>query len=256
MFNPKVTVCIPNYNGAPFLKECLDSALNQTYENLEIIIVDDGSDDESVEIFEEYVRMDDRIKFFPKPHRGGGGWGQSNVAMEHVTGEFVSWLCSDDKYELTFWERTLPYFTDSKIGIVRVGTLFFGTRYMEPVYQRPLKWNSPWELLEENKVFTSSPWRYEMYKSAGPFDDTTDWTDWDFWINAILVKGWKWATCNEPLFFYRIHDKQITQTRRYKFKEFHTYLAKKYYHFKSFAGITKGPIHTAWMKGEEDENKK
>ena len=60
--NPLVSVCVPTYNGARFLRQCLDSALAQSWRDLEILVVDDGSTDESVAIARDYARRDDRVR--------------------------------------------------------------------------------------------------------------------------------------------------------------------------------------------------
>ena len=66
----KISVIIPVYNVESFLKECVDSIINQTYENIEIILVDDGSTDNSGKICDKYTKIDDRIKVFHKENEG------------------------------------------------------------------------------------------------------------------------------------------------------------------------------------------
>ncbi|MFC3867390.1 glycosyltransferase family 2 protein [Helicobacter equorum] len=68
--SPKVGVIIPIYNVAPYLKECLDSVINQTYKNLHIVLVNDGSTDGSLEIAKEYVLKDSRFILFDKENGG------------------------------------------------------------------------------------------------------------------------------------------------------------------------------------------
>ncbi|SNS23693.1 Glycosyltransferase involved in cell wall bisynthesis [Belliella buryatensis] len=95
--NPLVSILIPNYNKAPYLRETLDSVLNQTYTNWECIIVDDHSTDNSWEILESYAQKDARIKIFKRPDdRIKGGSVARNYAFELSKGEFIQWLDSDD----------------------------------------------------------------------------------------------------------------------------------------------------------------
>lgn len=68
--NPLVSVIVPVYNVAPYLRECLDSVVNQSYRGIEIIIVDDGSTDDSGEICDEYKRKDSRIRVVHQTNRG------------------------------------------------------------------------------------------------------------------------------------------------------------------------------------------
>lgn len=91
---PKVSVVIPVCNVETYLRECIDSALNQTLRDIEIICVDDGSTDGSPAILDEYAAADPRVKVIHKPN---AGYGQTmNVGMKAATGEFIAILESDD----------------------------------------------------------------------------------------------------------------------------------------------------------------
>ncbi|MFG5130582.1 glycosyltransferase family 2 protein [Campylobacter lari] len=84
MNNPLVSIIIPIYNVAPYLKECLDSVINQTYRNLDIILVNDGSDDESLDIALEYLNKDERIFLISKEN--GGQSSARNMGLEFIKG--------------------------------------------------------------------------------------------------------------------------------------------------------------------------
>lgn len=97
--NSLVSVIIPVYNVAPYIREALDSVVNQTYRNLEIIIVDDGSTDGSGAICDEY-KTDPRVKVI---HQENGGPSLArNVGLDLATGDFITFLDSDDAYHLDF----------------------------------------------------------------------------------------------------------------------------------------------------------
>lgn len=89
-----VSVIIPVYNVEAYLRECVDSIVNQTYKNLEIILVDDGSTDNSGKICDEYVSRDHRIKVFHKVN--GGQSDARNLGIEMATGDYLYFLDSDD----------------------------------------------------------------------------------------------------------------------------------------------------------------
>jgi glycosyltransferase involved in cell wall biosynthesis len=92
-----VSILIPNYNKAPYLRETLDSVLAQTYTNWECIIVDDHSVDNSWEILEDYAKKDSRFKIYRRPdHLPKGGNAARNYAFKMSNGEFVNWFDSDD----------------------------------------------------------------------------------------------------------------------------------------------------------------
>lgn len=94
MDNIKVSVIIPVYNVQTYLARCLDSIINQTYSNLEIIIVDDGSTDGSAQIAQEYAMKDDRIKLISKDN--GGLSSARNCGLNHANGNIISFIDSDD----------------------------------------------------------------------------------------------------------------------------------------------------------------
>ncbi|MBN8766982.1 MAG: glycosyltransferase [Thiobacillus sp.] len=94
--NPKVSIVIPVYNGSDFLSEAIDSALAQTYRNIEIVVVNDGSQDDGKT---ERVALSygSRIRYFSKPN--GGVASALNLAIREMAGEYLSWLSHDDLYD-------------------------------------------------------------------------------------------------------------------------------------------------------------
>lgn len=90
----KVTIIIPTYNVEPYLVECMDSITNQTLEDIEIICINDGSTDGSLEILKRYAQADSRIKLVDKEN-GGYGIGM-NIGLDMATGEYVGILEPDD----------------------------------------------------------------------------------------------------------------------------------------------------------------
>lgn len=91
---PKFSIIIPVYNVAPYLKECLDSVLNQTFDDWECVVVNDGSTDESGAILDAYAAKDRRFRFFHQENRGVGT--TRNFALEQVKGEWTLFLDGDD----------------------------------------------------------------------------------------------------------------------------------------------------------------
>ena len=94
----KVSIIISVYNAEKYLKECLDSAVNQTLEDIEIICVNDGSTDDSLNILKSYAEKDSRVKVFTQPNKGQGA--ALNTALDNVRGEYVLNIDCDDWIEL------------------------------------------------------------------------------------------------------------------------------------------------------------
>ncbi len=95
MSNPKISIVIPVYNGANYLKEAIDSALSQDYGNYEVIVVNDGSNDNG-ETEKIALSYGSNIRYFKKEN--GGVATALNLAIEKAEGEYVSWLSHDDAY--------------------------------------------------------------------------------------------------------------------------------------------------------------
>ena len=94
-----VSIVVPVYNSAVYLPACLDSLLNQTFNDLEIICVNDGSKDDSLSILEAYESTDSRVKVYSKPNEGKGAASARNLGLEYATGTYVMFLDSDDFFE-------------------------------------------------------------------------------------------------------------------------------------------------------------
>jgi glycosyltransferase involved in cell wall biosynthesis len=118
---PLVSILVSNYNYARYIGETIQSALDQTYSNIELIVCDDGSTDESVRVIEEYQRKDPRLRFIPKTNAGqASGF---NAAFEASRGEILSLLDSDDLFLPHKIERVVANFKahpDSGFGVHRV----------------------------------------------------------------------------------------------------------------------------------------
>ena len=104
IMQPKVSVIVPIYNAEKYLRECLDSVVNQTLRDIEIICVNDGSTDYSLGVLKDYEKKDDRIRVFSQENAGAGI--ARNHGLKHAKGEYVSFVDSDDWLELDALEKT------------------------------------------------------------------------------------------------------------------------------------------------------
>lgn len=106
---PKVSIVIPVYNGEKYVRYAIDSALAQTYDNIEIIVVNDGSTDKTDEIVKSYGN---KVRYIKK--KNGGVSSALNMAIEKMKGEYFSWLSHDDTYEPTKIEDEIDYLRENK----------------------------------------------------------------------------------------------------------------------------------------------
>ena len=99
----KVSVILPVYNVSEYLRQCMDSIVGQTLKDIEIICVDDGSTDDSLEILKEYEAKDKRVKVIEQKNAGAGAARNNGLAI--ATGEYLSFLDSDDFFEPDMLEK-------------------------------------------------------------------------------------------------------------------------------------------------------
>ena len=118
MSQPLVSIIVPIYKVEPYLRRCLDSIVNQSYTNLEIILVDDGSPDNCPQICDEYASKDNRIKVIHK--KNGGLSDARNAGLDICKGEYISFVDSDDwvdeKYIETLLDLAIKENVDIAIG--------------------------------------------------------------------------------------------------------------------------------------------
>lgn len=101
-----ISVVVPVYNVENYLAKCINSILNQTYSNIEVILVDDGSTDSSSQICNNFAENDSRINVIHKPN--GGVSSARNIGIEVATGDYICFVDSDDWLELDYFELALP----------------------------------------------------------------------------------------------------------------------------------------------------
>lgn len=129
---PKISVIVPVYNSAIFLERCLDSIINQTFIDFELIIVEDGSDDPSAQICETYQQKDKRIKLFYESHNG-----QSiarNLGLKQASGKYICFIDSDDYVSLDYFERLYEVIERENVDLVSCEMR--GESYLEGLGQR------------------------------------------------------------------------------------------------------------------------
>ena len=115
--DPKISVIIPIYNAEQYISQCLESIINQTYTNLEIICVIDGSPDNSLEICRNYAEKDERIKVFDKEN--GGTHTARNKGIEMARGEYVMFIDPDDWFDLDTLECLVEKIEEQDLDVIR-----------------------------------------------------------------------------------------------------------------------------------------
>lgn len=136
-----ISVLIPVYNVAAFLRECLDSVIAQSYRNLEIICIDDGSTDDSPKILQEYAAKDERIIIISQENKGYGS--AMNAGLDRATGDYISIVESDDFISPDMIEKLYAWAEDSRTDFVKTdyyryknGEDTYTVLYSNPLYDQ------------------------------------------------------------------------------------------------------------------------
>lgn len=120
--NPLISVIVPVYNVEEYIEECLESIVNQTYPSLEIIVVEDGSTDESRQRIQKYL-SDDRILFIEQKNKGLSG--ARNTGMSKASGEFILFVDSDDYIDVNLLSDLVPLMQDNQLDLIRFNGMAF-----------------------------------------------------------------------------------------------------------------------------------
>lgn len=200
----KVSIIIPTYNYADYVITAIDSALNQSYDNKEIIVVDDGSTDNSASILtEKYGR---RICLIQQENQGVSA--ARNKGISVANGEFILPLDSDDWIDPMYLVLTVPMMSDPKVGIVSTDYMKFGVDnfYVNTYHitlEQEIDGNGiPICSLIRRKAFDQTPGYTRAFVNAAGNTRALGYEDWNLWLD-ILKRGWKMETVNKPLFNYR-----------------------------------------------------
>jgi len=180
----KISIIIPVYNCAPYLKRCLESLLNQTLQDIEIILINDGSKDASPEVCEEYVKKDSRIVIINQENSGQSR--ARNKGLQIASGEFIGFVDSDDWVDIDFFEKL--YSTAKKYNadiamadFIRTGPKQHKIRLNltdETVYEtiedkikiaKALKEGCIWNKIYKKEVLEDIRFNEGMYFEDGPF---------------------------------------------------------------------------------------
>lgn len=121
----KISVIVPVYNVSPYIREALDSIINQTHQNLEIILVDDGSTDGSGEICDSYEKCDPRILVIHQKNQGLSA--ARNTGLDHATGDVISFFDPDDAFHPQMFEKMICVMLRENVDIVECNSLYYYT---------------------------------------------------------------------------------------------------------------------------------
>lgn len=214
MSGHKISVIVPIFNVEKYLSACINSILTQTYQNLEIILVNDGSTDSSLKICDDYALKDNRIKVI---HQKNAGVAEArNMGLKNITGDFLSFVDADDIIVENFHETMLRSIIETKADIVECGFRKFENKIelqLLPANTKPFEIYSTisaLELLMKEKlkqVLWNKLYNVEVLK--GVWFEKGKINEDDFWTYEVFGRTNKIAQIFDVLYCYRQHSESI-----------------------------------------------
>jgi len=209
MHAPTVSIITPAYNAARFLPETVASVFRQTFHDFELLIVDDGSTDGTLELARSWERTDPRVRVFTRAN--GGSSRARNTAMQSARGSYFALLDSDDLWQPSFLAAQLAVFEQyPEVGVVAGNAYNLGGAFNGRPLQPPGGDCRPLRLLDiiehENSVCIMSVFRRAVADRIGNFDESLNHNeDYDYWIRAAQA-GFAFVLNPRPLAYYRRRD--------------------------------------------------
>lgn len=206
----KVSVVLPVYNGEKRVGKAIESVLSQTYENLELIIVNDCSTDNTMDVLQEYANRDSRVLVYENESNQKLPRTLNN-GFTHVTGEYLTWTSDDNAYKPKAIETMVNYLDNySDIDMVYAD---FDIVSLDGTFIETKKVFEPDELRFCNAVGACFLYRRELADKAGRYEpDLFLAEDYEYWIKAYL--NGKLHHIPEVLYNYGWHDESLTVTKK------------------------------------------
>lgn len=201
----KISIIMPTYNGISHIRESIESCLSQTYKNIELIIVDDGSIEDVKSIAESF--NDGRIKYF-KHCKNLGLPVALNTGFKEATGGFLTWTSDDNRYKPETLETMLSYLKKNKNADF-VYTDFYLIEEDGKIRQRYYA-PPPERLKHSSCIGPSFLYRRTVYEKLGGYNpDFFLAEDYDYYLR--IYTNFKMARISEPLYYYRMHNNSLTE---------------------------------------------
>lgn len=225
---PMISIIVPVYNVQDYVRECMDSLVNQTLKNIEIVLVDNGSRDGSTQIINEYAQRDDRIRIVTLEQNQGMPKAR-NIGLEVATGEYIAFVDSDDLCDITMYEKLYHQAKRFDADIVTCNVLRFTEDWRKGTDHHPEIWYSetdratpitgcPEQFMEQAawaKILKHSYIKKLPYKfTAGSVccEDVPACTH-------VFLNTDKIALVNETLYFYRNRPNSLSNRMNKKYTE-------------------------------------
>ena len=243
---PQISIIIPIYNSSPWLRECLDSCINQTFKNIEIICINDGSKDNSLNILFEYQQGDHRIVIIDKYNGGSGD--SRNKGLSIAKGQYIMFLDSDDYFSLDACEKCYKSITENNADMA----VFGWNNFCDSECKQKDRFKNickDFSLVKEKQIVIND------FKNTNKMDHPYLWTkiykrdiidkvkflnfsviDDATWFLSIYKKVNKIVYNADIICFHRLHDSNISLKRDFfsMWKNFRAFIVCSYFLNKNY----------------------
>jgi glycosyltransferase involved in cell wall biosynthesis len=228
-----VSIIIPSYNCETTIANTINSVLKQTYNNYEIIIVDDVSTDKTSEICLRLSKESSKIKYFKLEKNSGGPSYPSNFGVSKANGDYIAFLDHDDKWLPEKLEKQISFLIDNNLDMVSCYILSLDNEKKQvlKIFQKPPYLN---EILQRNFLTSTSTIviKKEVFEKIGGFDiNLKGPQDWDLYIN-FFTKGFNFGYVKEVLAMHlNLKNSLSSMTSYEKFEKDRLYMFNKYLNY-------------------------
>lgn len=241
---PLVSVVIATYNMGQYISQSIDSILQQTWSNLEVIVVDDGSTDNTPAVMEQYAN-NHKVRYIKNENQGQPK--AKNCGIKATQGEYIAFCDADDFWETNKLELQMPLFANPKVGVVYSEVSFIdenNKRFEKAEHEVRHSGKITNQMLIENFVpFGTSVIRRACIEQDGIFDESFRMgIDWDLWLRYSI--NWEFCYCPEKTYVYRVWSGQMSNN--YKGRYDHAFRILKKFEDNYYANIDKKFLRLAW----------
>ena len=207
--NPLVSIVLPTYNGAKYLRQSIESCLNQAYKNIELIIVDDCSIDETSEICQSFTQKDPRIRYI-RNSQNLRLPASLNIGFKHSTGEYLTWTSDDNYYAREAIEVMMDYLLRNHGDFVYCD--YYNIQEDNDSDFKRIKLPAKASFRYINPIRACFLYTRKVMEVTGDYDPTMELVeDYDYWIR--VSKNFFMHHLDQPLYYYRDHSKSLYNTR-------------------------------------------
>lgn len=224
---PIVSIVLPTFNGEKWIRQSIESVLNQTYQNIELIIVDDCSTDNTATIVDFFRKKDNRIKVIH--HSLNKKLPQSlNDGFSCAKGDYFTWTSDDNWYDQSAIEEMVDFLSqNSQFDMVTANFRIFQDDLFKSEY---ITASSAKNLIDKNTIGACFLYTRKIANIVGEYDPHFFLVeDYDYWIR-ILLRG-KIAHLDKVIYNYRMHEDSLTAQKNHEVKYNELLLKQKYYQY-------------------------